>query len=102
MALVAGSGLLLLATGNRGDRAFTTVSGRRRSLSVVEEIFRRLPRISLRLVLLDEQRLLRADGVVVSGRHSAFRARAAWCGFGEQCALHFFCRTDRPRLCAVA
>ena len=46
-----------------------SLSGRRRSLPVGQRSFRRLPWISFRLVLLDQQHALRADG------HALFRWR---------------------------
>jgi hypothetical protein len=59
----------LLAARHRRDRTRAPLSRRRRSLPLGERSLRRLPRISLRLVLLDQQHALRADG------HAVFRRR---------------------------
>src|SRR5438477_2731467 len=60
---------LLLAAGYCGDRTLTSLSRRRRSLPLGERGVRRLPRVSLRLVLLDQPDALRPN------RHALLRWR---------------------------
>src|SRR3954468_2708099 len=102
VALAAGSGFLFLAAGHRRNRAFAALPRRRGSVSVVEEVFRRLSRIPLRLVLLDQQRVLRSDSTSLSGRDCAVRSRPERGRAGEQPAVHFFRRADRTRTRAAA
>ena len=66
---------LLLAAGHRRHRTRPSLSRRRRRLPLGQRSLRRLPRIPLRLVLLDQQHALRADGHALFRRRLGLRAR---------------------------
>src|ERR1035437_4108822 len=90
---------VLLAPRHRRHRTRPSLSRRRRCLPLGERSFRRLPRIPLWLVLLDQQHALRADGHALFRRRVGVCARSRPSGSSRQQALR---RERFPRFACVA